>query len=122
MAIETTTWDSLRLLRSHGQKPALPVIVTTKPDLPRRLWGVGCMVIVHKAGDVFPVKLLDGLDVILVLDRCELGNSVFRLADAKGVKFARLQAWCHCGAHLTVAPILCESYSSATDWLTVHAA
>ncbi|HQT26241.1 MAG TPA: hypothetical protein PLK99_06540 [Burkholderiales bacterium] len=122
MAIETTTWDSLQLLRSHGQKPALPVIVTTKPDLPRKLWGVGCMVIVHKAGDVFPVKLLDGLDVILMLDRCELGSSIFQLAASKGVKFAKLQAWCRCGDHLTAAPILCESYDACSEWLETHAA
>lgn len=116
MIDESTTWDSLRLMRLHGQKPALPVIVTSKPHLPQRLAGVGCLVILHRAGEVMPVKLLDGLDVIFNFDRCELVTHVMHLAKAKGVTFERTRAWCGCANLLTILPMSCWGHGEMVKW------
>lgn len=116
MAIaETTDWDALRLLRMGGKKPALPVIVTTKPHLPRRLEGVGCLVILHKAGEVMPVQLLEGLEVIFMFERCELATHVWRIAKAKGVKF-NAKTWCKCCDMLSVYGASCASVAAAVDY------
>ncbi len=116
-------WDSLRLLRSHGQRPSLPVIVTSHRWLPNRLWGVGCLVVYHPPGTPFPVRLLDGLDVILMLERCELAEFVQRLADTRGVQFARLRTWCACERALNVSTCDCKDFKPVNDWLEgVHAA
>jgi hypothetical protein len=111
------TWDALRQLREGGEKPSLPVIVTTKRELPRRLDGVGCLTVLHEAGTPFPVELLDGIDVIFFFDKCELAGQVQRLAKSKGVKFGWARAWCTCGSFLTVAPLACDSYAAAVDWM-----
>lgn len=113
----TTDWDALRQLRMGGQKPALPVIVTTKPKLPQRLDGVGCLVILHKAGESMPIGLLDGLDVIFMLDTCELMIHVEHLRKSKGVNFASSRAWCSCASLLTIMPMSCESHRAAIDWV-----
>lgn len=113
---ETTNWDALRMLRMAGQKPALPVIVTTKPILPQRLEGVGCLVILHKAGEVMPVKLLDGLDVIFFFDRCELAIHVEHLAQAKGVTFASSRTWCGCANLLSILPLSCWQMHEMVKW------
>lgn len=113
---ETTDWDALRLMRLAGQKPALPVIVTTKPDLPRRLEGVGCLVILHKAGEVMPIKLLEGLDVIFNFDRCALELHVEHLAKAKGVKFASSRVWCGCANLLSILPMTCWQMHEMVKW------
>jgi len=113
----TTDWDALRMLRMSGQKPALPVIVTTKPRLPQRLEGVGCLVILHKAGEPMPIKLLDGLDVIFMLDTCGLMIHVEQLRKAKGVEFASARAWCGCAQLLTILPMSCESHAIAMEWM-----
>lgn len=114
---ETTDWDALRQLRLGGRKPALPVIVTTKPNLPQRLEGVGCLVILHKAGDPMPVKLLDGLDVIFNFDKCELVNHVMDLAEAKGVTMTSAKAWCGCANLLSILPLNCYQHGEIIDWL-----
>lgn len=116
MALEPTDWDTLRMLRLHGQKPSLPVIVTTKRELPRRLDGVGCMVILHEAGKPMPVQLLDGLDVIFLFDRCELAGHVRKLAEAKKITFGQWQTWCACGSLLTVLPMGCDSMAGMVEW------
>lgn len=113
---ETTDWDALRLLRLSGRKPALPVIVTTKPQLPRRLEGVGCLVILYKAGEVMPIRLLDGLSVIFYFDRCELGATVLRFAKAKEVTFGACEIWCACESRLTTLALSCESMADMADW------
>ncbi|MDP9090166.1 MAG: hypothetical protein M3O26_15650 [Pseudomonadota bacterium] len=114
---EITDWDALRQLRMAGKKPTLPVIVTTKPQLPQRLDGVGCLVILHKAGEVMPIKLLDGLDVIFWFDRCELELHVKHMADAKGVTFERSRVWCNCAGLLSILPMSCDSMASAIEWM-----
>ena len=114
---ESTNWEALKALRLSGRKPALPVFVTTKPKLPYQLAGVGCMVIVHKAGEVMPVKLLDGLDVIFNFDKCELSIHVERLAKAKGVKFASSRVWCGCANVLSILPMNCYSHHEMVKWL-----
>lgn len=111
------TWDSLRELRATGTKPALPLIVTSSETLPERFRNIGALVVFAKPGDAFPVELLAGLDVILMLDTCALASRVFNLADRKGVQFERLRAWCDCGSLLTVAPMSCESFATVNDWL-----
>lgn len=113
---ETTDWDALRLLRMGGKRPELPVIVTTKAHLPRRLEGVGCLVILHEAGRVMPIKLLEDLHVIFWFDRCELAGHVWRLAQSKGVKFASSRVWCNCGSQLSILPMSCESMAGAIAW------
>ena len=117
MAVGTTDWDALRMMRLAGQKPVLPVIVTTKPILPQRLEGVGCLVILHKAGEVMPVKLLEGLDVIFFFERCELANAVRKLAMDKGVQFGRSQTWCGCAGLLSILPMNCYSHGEMIKWL-----
>jgi hypothetical protein len=114
---ETTDWDSLRMLRMNGQKPALPVIVTTKPHLPRRLEGVGCMTILHTAGQPMPVQLLDGLEVIFWFDNCGLMFHVSNLAKSKGVTFARTQVWCSCMGGLSLFALSCDSHAAMLKWL-----
>ena len=117
MALDSSTWDALKELRESGQKPTLPVIVTTKRHLPYRLQGVGCMVILHEAGKAMPVALLESLDVIFFFDRCDLVVSVWKLCSSKGVKMASTKVWCACDGSLSVAPLLCESYADAMQWL-----
>jgi hypothetical protein len=114
---ETTDWDALRLMRGHGKKPALPVIVTTHPRLPQRLHGVGCLTILHKAGEVMPIRLLDGLDVIFFFERCDMVIGVQQLAKAKGVKFGWAKTWCSCAGLLSIAPFTCESHAEAEKWM-----
>lgn len=122
MAVETTDWDALRMLRMAGHKPQLPVIVTSKAQLPRRLEGVGCLVILHRAGEVMPVKLLDGLDVIFFFDRCELAGHVWKLAQSKGVTFASVKTWCSCAGLLSILPMDCEGHAAAMAWLEPQSA
>ena len=111
-------WDALRQLRLSGKRPALPVIITTKPYLPARLDGVGCMTILHEAGKPMPVKLLEDLDVIFYFDTCELVTHVEHLARERGVKFGRwVRAYCSCMGGLTIAPMLCASHKAAMEWL-----
>lgn len=114
---ESTDWDALRMLRQSGQKPTLPVIVTTKPDLPRRLEGVGCLVILHRAGEVMPIKLLEGLDVIFNFDKCGLVTHVMDLAKAKGVVMGWTKVWCGCANLLSILPMNCYSHHEMNKWL-----
>ena len=102
------TWSDLAELRSHGQAPLLRLIVTTDPTFARRMTWVGCMAIVHNAGEVMPVELLHGLDVILDLGRCERAGAVKRLCDAREVKPTRLEAWCGCDRSLSTIAIPCS--------------
>jgi len=113
---ESTSWDALRQLRLGGKKPTLPLIVTTQRYLPRKLEGVGCMVIVHQAGSVMPIKLLEALDVIFMFDRCDLAASVCRMAQEKNVVFGSVNVWCKCASMLNTQPYTCESYASMVDW------
>jgi hypothetical protein len=107
------SWDTLRELRMHGQKPALPVIVTNKPHLPRKLEGVGCLTILHAAGEAMPIGLIEGLDVIFFFDRCDLADHVYRLAQAKRVKLGRTRTWCSCASLLSDLPMSCASHVAA---------
>lgn len=115
---ESVDWDALRMLRMGGRKPSLPVIVTTKAELPQRLEGVGAMVIRYEAGTSMPVQLLDGLDVIFMFDRCELAGHVQKLAKSKGVTFASARTWCKCGGLLSILPLSCEGMAQAIAWIT----
>jgi hypothetical protein len=114
---ESADWDALRQLRMSGQKPALPVIVTTKPHLPKRLEGVGCLVILHKAGEVMPIKLLEGLDIIFNFDKCGLELHVEHMRREKGIKFGRTQVWCSCANVLSILPMNCYSHGEMIKWL-----
>ena len=109
------TWDDLAELRARGQRPTLRTFVTTDPAFARRMTWVGCAAVLHEAGTPMPVELLDGLDVILDLGRCERAGAVKRLCDARDVTLARCQAWCRCAQGLTVAPHPCEEAVDA--WL-----
>lgn len=114
---ETSAWDTLRMIRLHGKKPESMVIVTTNAELPARMRGVGALVIHHKPGEVMPVKLLEGLDVILMLGTCGLASTVWKLCKTRGVKLASCRTWCNCAGLTTVAPMSCESYADAIEWL-----
>ena len=103
-----STWADLSALRAAGQKPRLPVIVTTNRYLERNLRGVGALVIEHDAGAPMPVQALLGLEVILMLPNCMQGLAVKQLMDARGVCCARLRAWCRCEKQLTVVPQACS--------------
>ena len=116
MALEITNWDSLRRLRMGGMRPSLPGIVTSKTHLPERLDGVGCMVILHMAGESPPVTLLDGLDVIGFFANCELAAQFLKFAERSKVRFERYRAWCNCGKMLTVVSFDCKSYADGDAW------
>ena len=103
-------------MRLAGQKPSMPVIVTSQAHLPKRLEGVGCMVILHRAGDVMPVKLLEGLDVIWFFEQCHLAQFTWKLCQDKGVKLARSRVWCGCANLLSVLPMWCHSHREAVEW------
>lgn len=109
------TWNDLRAMRLRGQRPALRVFVTTDERFARRMGWVGAAAIVHEVGTPMPVELLDGLDVILDLGRCERAGAVQRLCDAKGVTLERCQAWCRCDQSLSIGPRPCEEGEDA--WL-----
>jgi hypothetical protein len=105
------TWKDLAELRAAGQKPLLPIIVTTwpKPWRPhaREIFERGAMVITHKSGEPIPVKLLDGLRVILALDSCDQTSAVCRLLAARGVKAQSIHGWCQCYREFTACPAKC---------------
>ena len=97
------TWDDLKRLRMGGQRPKLPVVVT---DRPRDAWGVfdqPVLVVCHEPGTPFPVALLAGLDVILMLE-CPEASRVARLMRLRDIRPARCQSWCACLKQLTVTP------------------
>lgn len=108
-------WEALRDLRATGRRPTLPVVVTTKRQMPWRLQGVGCLTVLHEAGTKFPVEHLAGLEVIFLFERCELASHVWRLAKSRGVKF-NAQVWCECAGCLSCLPMSCESARAAIDW------
>jgi hypothetical protein len=108
------SWQDLRALRQTGQRPTLPVIVSTGHyRLDRNLRESGCLVITHKPGEMFHVELLQGLRVMLFVGRCERANRVAKSMMARGVEPAQMQVWCECSAELTTAPVSCEI---AREW------
>jgi hypothetical protein len=102
-----SSWRQLQEMRSRGERPALPVIVTTSSRLEGNLRGVGALVIEHRPGERMPVQVLDGLRVILALDRCDRALAVKHLMDGRGVRCERVQAWCRCSKQLTAVPTTC---------------
>lgn len=105
------TWRDLAELRAQGQKPALPVIVTTwpKPWRPhaKELFERGAMVITHEPGTPIPARLLEGLDVILALENCGQTTAVCKLLKARGVT-ATVHGWCQCYREFTAVPATCK--------------
>lgn len=102
------TWQDLRTLRSHGQRPALVTFVTTDERWARRLTDLGVAAIVHRAGQPMPVEILDGMDVILDLGSCERAAKVARLMAAKNVVAERMRSWCRCSHTLTAVECECR--------------
>lgn len=109
------SWPELADLRQHGYRPTLRMFVTTDPTFARRMTWVGCVAVLHKAGEPMPVELLDDLDVILDLGRCERAESVMRLMRERNVVPARVQVWCGCDGGLSIAPRSCAV--APDDWL-----
>lgn len=105
-----STWADLAAMRARGERPKLPVFVTTGTRLSRNLYGVGALTIDVKSGDKMPVRLLDGLDVILVLDNCMQSVGVKHLMDERDCRAKRLRAWCRCGNELTICPVPCQDF------------
>lgn len=104
-------WDDLAELRAKGQKPLLPVVITTWPQpwKPHRgeLFDAGVFVLTHEPGQAFHVKLLDGLRVILALDNCGQTASVARLLRKHGVTVESFHGWCACYREFTSSPAPC---------------
>lgn len=94
------SWEDLRELRERGQRPALPVCVTTDFWRCRDRAEAGALVIVHKAGERFEAQLLDGLEVELFLDGCAQTSAVARLIREREVAPASVVAWCKCWGEL----------------------
>jgi len=109
-----STWEDLGRLRLAGRKPTLPVIVTTNRYLPWNLMGVGAMTILHEAGKPFPVGLLDGLDVILMLDNCEQAGKVARVMRTKGFAWKSCESWCKCAKELVLYGGKCDEINGIT--------
>lgn len=94
-------WTLLSQMRWRGQKPAMPVILTDRRDLPRVLCDLGAMVIWCDSVEEAPVKLLTGLNVICFFQRCATTESLRQACVAKGARLASLEAWCPCGSRVT---------------------
>jgi hypothetical protein len=105
------TWKDLAELRAKGQRPLLPVIVTTWPSPwrphARELFDRGVMVVTHEAGKPIPARLLEGLDVILALENCGQTTAVCALMRSRGVK-ATVHGWCACYREFTSCPAPCK--------------
>ena len=105
------TWDDLAELRAKGQKPLLSVVVTTWPKRwrphARELYDSGAMVITHEPGKPIPVRLLEGLRVILALEHCGQTTAVVELLRRKGVT-ATVHGWCPCYRQFTCFPAPCD--------------
>ena len=108
-------WEALRMLRWSGRKPALPVIVTTKRELPPKFDGVGCMVILHRSGEPFPAALLRDLRVMAFFDVCADATKVARIFDKLDCWPASFQVWCECGSSMTILPTNCKTIGSYVD-------
>lgn len=102
------TWNDLAELRRAGLQPGLPVYVTNRPMLARNMRDVGCVAIVHRAGERMPVELLDGLDVRLDFGRCDLAGRVHRLMRLREVEPKRVRAWCECCGGFVATCGACE--------------
>lgn len=103
------TWSQLERIRAAGQRPFLPIIVTTNRRLPWNLDGVGAMTILHQRGEAMPIELLEGLNVILMLNDCEQAANVNRLRRAKSVMWKSCAAWCECEKTLTTCVGRCDA-------------
>lgn len=118
-------WDDLAQLRSRGQRPLLPVVVTTWPGVwrphARDLSDAGVLVITHEPGTPMPVALLEGLSVILALENCGQTDAVCRLLRQRGIK-ATVHGWCACYREFTVTPAPCEDTREQIAALVKHAA
>jgi hypothetical protein len=68
----------------------------------------GCMVILHKPGENFPVELLDGLRVWLFLRSCDRAQMVVRAMNHRGVQPVGVAAWCECSQRFDDQPVCCE--------------
>jgi hypothetical protein len=106
-----STWADLAAMRQRGEKPQLSVFVTNHERFARNMWGVGSLVILHQQGEVIPVELLEGLDVVLMFPRCAVASRIRHLMDERGVKCASVRTWCTCGEGLTATPYAnCDDY------------
>jgi hypothetical protein len=95
-----STWADLEALRATGQRPRLPLIVTTRFERCREAADAGAMVIVHQAGERFPVELLAGLETDLYLEDCSQATAVARLIRERNVRAACVRVWCQCEKEL----------------------
>lgn len=96
-----SAWADLRAIRAMGQKPALPLHVTTDY---RRCWDAhnqGALVIEHKPGERFEHGLLAGLDVVLHLDDCKQTYAVSRALQGLTSKPRSVLGWCKCEGELS---------------------
>lgn len=109
------SWAELAELRQQGYRPSLRMFVTTDPTFARRMTWVGCVAVLHRAGEPMPVELLHGLDVILDVGRCARAESVMRLIRERNVVPERLQVWCGCDGELSIIPRACAEAPDA--WL-----
>lgn len=109
-------WGDLRELRRQGLKPSLPVLVTTAGDC-RTYAEEGFAVIRHKAGEPFPVELLDGLRVLLFLGSCDRAAKVAVLMREKGIAPVELRTWCTCYGRLDSCICSCATVHM---WETVQ--
>lgn len=118
------SWSDLAGLRSRGQRPALPVVVTTwpKPWKPhaRELFDSGVMVIEHEAGTPVPVHLLEGLRVILAFENCGHTAAVCRLLRSRGIQPESLNGWCACYRQFTAVPAPCDQTHDQINAIQEH--
>jgi hypothetical protein len=114
--ILSATWDQLRALREDGLQPAMKLIVTTNSRHAYRMDDIGVMAIHHRKGEPMPVELLQGLDVLLLLDDCEQATAVLRLCRAKGVTLASFRAWCKCAQETTALVMPCADAREMWNW------
>lgn len=101
------TWDELAGLREKGQRPALPVFLTTRKNLS---WNIGreFFVIHVPRGTKFLCELLAGLRVILMLDDCKQAAKVIALLKAKSIECEEVRVWCECQKTLKNGADNCE--------------
>jgi hypothetical protein len=108
-------WDRLQELRAKGQRPLLPVFITTegkwKYRLPRSY-----LVIEVKPGEAFRSDLLEGLDVILALG-CDRAARVVKAINDQNIVCRSVTAWCPCTKEMVVAGWDCSTMAKqAKEW------
>jgi hypothetical protein len=104
-----STWADLKELRDAGYRPAHTLMIFGEghANLRRAMLELGAMVIDHASDEPVPAQLLQGLDVLLLFERCAESSAIAAAIRASTAPPARCRAWCECSRDLTICPGPC---------------